>query len=47
MDLTIGFRYEEGVDVVVVIKTDRFQVVVGLRSKWKLRKSVDSLTKPC
>lgn len=47
LDLTIGFRYEEGVDVVVVIKTDRFQVVVGLRSKWKLRKSVDSLTKPC
>lgn len=32
LDLTTGFRYEEGMDVVVAIKKDRFRVVVGLRS---------------
>lgn len=38
LDLTIGFRYEEGVDIVAVIKMNSFQMVIGLRSKWKLRK---------
>lgn len=38
LDLTIGFRYEEGVDVVAVIKMDRFQMMVRLRSKWKIEK---------